>query len=109
MEIEGVIVFFIFLSVVFGILSIILFFKIWGMADNVQRMSRRKPEYLLEEAKIESLLENKDAVKKLVDRAFCIEVLSETGNGFVFVEKRYTEIYKKFDIEPVDFDRYKKS
>lgn len=104
--------------IVFGVLQIILFFKIWGMTDDIREINSKvcienKP-YMdpFLEAKISYLKGDKISTKDLVDNNFFTELLrcysydpfDERYNSLV---EKYKPIYKNLEIEEPDFSKFK--
>ncbi len=68
--------------IVFAILQIVLFFKIWGMTNNVSRITKlqeeipSKEEELIRKAQLLSMNGNYDAAKEKYNEAFLLNVIS---------------------------------
>ena len=62
--------------IVFGILQIILFFKLWGMTNDVKKIKSSLPISLegISPAKIEFAIGNKEKAKEMVKREFISDV-----------------------------------
>ena len=76
---EGLIQFTGIVMIAFGILQIILFFKIWGMTNNVKRIWKK--------------IDNKD-------------FLSDACVNYIKIKEKYTRIFKKIDKPAPDFNKY---
>lgn len=95
--------------IVFGILQIILFFKTWGMANDVATIKKSLPntETDLSEARLEFIIGNIDKAKDLAKREFIVDVFhiyKKTVNGRIFkgeyathfnsIENKYRNAFK---------------
>jgi hypothetical protein len=115
-----------FISIIFGILNIILFFKIWDMTDNVKSIKKNVDLFFLhrQHAEIE---EKEDAVfeakvsyfqgelieaKKVLDRAFFHDLVKISHLEYSFDERynalviKYKPLYEAMNIESPNFDKY---
>lgn len=100
----------------FGILQIILFFKIWGMTNNVKRIWKKlENKDFLSEACVSYIKGDLEETERLANEAFLQEIafLSKSSNsyedwlnGFVKIKEKYTRIFKKIDKPSPDFDKY---
>lgn len=100
----------------FGILQIILFFKIWGMTNNVKRIWKKlENKDFLSEACVSYIKGDLEETERLANEAFLQEIafLSKSSNsyedwlnGFVDIKEKYTRIFKKIDKPSPDFDKY---
>lgn len=98
-------------------MQIILFFKIWGMTNNVNRIWKKiDSKDFLSEACITYIKGDLEETNKLANEAFLQEVamLSKSSNayadweeGFNKLEKKYTRIFKKIEKPAPDFDKYR--
>ena len=92
---------------VFGVLQIILFFKMWGMTNDVNKIKQKletQPEeedILITEAQIKALNENKEEAFELYQKAFYKSVLElfnktikEYGDDDNMSYKERNEYYK---------------
>ena len=114
---EGLMNFTGFIIIAFGIMQIILFFKIWGMTNNVNRIWKKiDSKDFLSEACITYIKGDLEETNKLANEAFLQEVamLSKSSNayadweeGFNKLEKKYTRIFKKIEKPAPDFDKYR--
>ena len=114
---EGLMNFTGFIIIAFGIMQIILFFKIWGMTNNVNRIWKKiDSKDFLSEACITYIKDDLEETNKLANEAFLQEVamLSKSSNayadweeGFNKLEKKYTRIFKKIEKPAPDFDKYR--
>ena len=87
---EGLIQFTGIVMIVFGILQIILFFKIWGMTNNVKRIWKK--------------IDNKDFLSDA-----CVSYIKgnlEETERLVKIKEKYTRIFKKIDKPAPDFNKY---
>lgn len=94
-----------FIIIAFGIMQIILFFKIWGMTNNVNRIWKKiDSKDFLSEACITYIKGDLEETNKLANEAFLQEVamLSKSSNayadweeGFNKHKKRNTRVFLK--------------
>lgn len=102
--------------IAFGILQIILFFKIWGMTNDVSRIWKKiDNKDFLSEACVSYIKGNLDETERLANEAFLQEAafLSKSTNsyedwqnGYRKLEEKYTRIFKKIDKPAPDFKKY---
>lgn len=102
--------------IAFGILQIILFFKIWGMTNDVSRIWKKiDNKDFLSEACLSYIKGNLDETERLANEAFLQEAafLSKSTNsyedwqnGYRKLEEKYTRIFKKLDKPAPDFKKY---
>lgn len=114
---EGLMNFTGFIIIAFGIMQIILFFKIWGMTNNVNRIWKKiDSKDFLSEACVAYIKGDLEETNKLANEAFLQEVamLSKSSNayadweeGFNKLEKKYTRIFKKIEKPAPDFNKYR--
>lgn len=114
---EGLMAFAGVVMIAFGILQIILFFKIWGMTNDVKRIWKKvNNDDFLSDACLSYLKGNIEEVEKQANEAFLQEValLSKSSesyedwaNGFNQIEEKYTRLFKKIDKSAPDFEKYK--
>ena len=105
------------IAIGFGILQIVLFFKVWDMTDNIKKIVvfLKKQNPFWEYANQAYLMGNKPVLLKQLEKAFTFECkrdLLDKGrlgylNTFKEREDSFIEICaRSFDIEP-DFDMSK--
>lgn len=110
--------FLIIVLVIFGLLQLILFFKIWGMTDDIQKTTRRKLEpTFLEQAHDAFLYGNQRAVRYFLEKALFQELKWFAKDSYytdkVFQEKadevttRYQEYFRDMGVEAPNFEDYK--
>lgn len=114
---EGLMTFTGLVMIAFGILQIILFFKLWGMTNNVKRIwDKINNEGHLSKACVSFIKGDIEETEKLLNDAFLQEVanLSEATKdyevwnvGFSKVEERYKKAFSKIDRQAPDFDKYR--
>lgn len=102
--------------IAFGILQIILFFKIWGMTNDVSRIWKKiDNKDFLSEACLSYIKGNLDETERLANEAFLQEVaylskssksLNDWTTGYRELKKKYTRIFKKIEKPTPDFDKY---
>lgn len=112
--------------IVFGILQIILFFKTWGMTNNVAIIKKSLPntETDLSEARLEFIIGNIDKAKDLAKREFVVDVFQiykKTVNGRIFkgeydtyfnsIENKYRKAFENAStfIKFEDFSSFDKA
>ena len=73
---EGIALFVSIVIIVFGILQIILFFKLWGMTNDVKKIKSSFPMSIagISPAKIEFAIGNKEKAEEMVKREFISDV-----------------------------------
>lgn len=73
---EGIMTFTAIVMIVFGILQIILFFKIWGMTNNVSKIKRglKKDDTLIIEAQVKALDGLHNEAFKLYEKSFYMSI-----------------------------------
>lgn len=116
---EGLIQFTGIVMIAFGILQIILFFKIWGMTNNVKRIWRKiDNKDFLSEACVTFIKGDIETTEKLANEAFLQEValLSKSSesyedwlNDYKHLQEKYTRIFKKIDRPAPNFEKYEDS
>ncbi len=113
---EGLMQFTGIVIIAFGILQIILFFKVWGMTNNVKRIWKKiNNKDFLSNACISYIKGDLEETEKLANEAFLQEValLSKSSesyedwlNGYKKLKDKYTRLFKKIDKPAPDFDKY---
>lgn len=113
---EGLIQFTGIVIIAFGILQIILFFKVWGMTNNVKRIWKKiDNKDFLSNACISYIKGDLEETEKLANEAFLQEValLSKSSesyeawaDGYKELKEKYTRIFKKIDKQTPDFNKY---
>lgn len=103
--------------IVFGILQIILFFKVWDMTDNVKLILKKKDnKNLLSEACVAYVKGKLEEAERLVNESFLYEASklsslyedkSEWGIEYGKLVKKYTRIFKNLGETHPDFEIYK--
>lgn len=97
-----------FLSIIlliFGVLQIILFFKMWGMTNDIKKI---KNKYIKEgypagtsPAKIEFIIGNKEKAKEMAYREFVFEVnklyIDISKNRIMSEEQEYIKEFEKLE------------
>lgn len=96
--------------IVFGILQIILFFKLWGMTNNVKKIADKLNSRISwnDQIQIELLKGDKDKAQELLKEKFFIEVLELYVNEIIFYDKKYKDITSRYPQlkEVIDFAKY---
>ena len=113
---EGLIQFTGIVMIAFGILQIILFFKVWGMTNNVKCIWKKiDNKDFLSEACISYIKGNLDETERLANEAFLQEVaylskssesLNDWTTGYWKLKQKYTRLFKKIEKPAPDFDKY---
>lgn len=113
---EGLIQFTGIVMIAFGILQIILFFKVWGMTNDVKRIWKKiDNKDFLSDACVSYIKGNLEETEKLANEAFLQEVafLSKStnsyedwDNGYKEIKEKYTRLFKKIDKPAPDFNKY---
>ena len=113
---EGLIQFTGIVMIAFGILQIILFFKIWGMTNNVKRIWKKiDNKDFLSDACVSYIKGNLEETERLANEAFLQEValLSKSSesyedwiDNYIKIKEKYTRIFKKIDKPAPDFNKY---
>lgn len=113
---EGLMQFTGIVIIAFGILQIILFFKVWGMTNNVKRIWKKiDNKDFLSNACISYIKGDLEETEKLANEAFLQEValLSKSSesyeawaDGYKELKEKYTRIFKKIDKQTPDFNKY---
>ena len=116
---EGLMTFISILFIVFGVLQIILFFKVWGMTNNMAKIKKRILENdYTSDACYHYLIGDIDKAEKLLNDAFLKEVSSfsqqakdweDWGNGYELITRKYKRAFKKMDRPAPDFEKYRES
>lgn len=99
--------------IAFGVLQIILFFKVWGMTNDVREIKNNTINSLLDEAHKQIIIGNKDKAFEIYQRLYVEELikLSEIRLNF---EKNYPKLVEKYKYElsklgngySIDFSQY---
>ena len=99
--------------IVFGVLQIILFFKVWGMTNNVRKLGKNIIGNSLDEAHKQIILGNKDKAFEIYKRLYVEDLIkiSELPGDFKYnyprlVEKYKYELSKLGDEYSIDFAKY---
>lgn len=98
---------------VFGVLQIILFFKLWGMTNDIRELKKREAEPKSDRARIAYLRGDKGLAQQLMDEHFF-----ETARKHAVIQYHFsleyaklveaaTILYEKMDLRAPDFEKYK--
>ena len=106
---EGITLFVSIVIIVFGILQIILFFKLWGMTNDVKKIRKSLPNVSsdLSPAKIEFIIGNTDKAKEMLKKEFVLDVYE----SYMKIVKENTEVTDPSVMEKeysIDYDRLKR-
>lgn len=102
--------------IAFGILQIILFFKLWGMTNNVNRIWKKlNTDKALCNAGFRYLQGNIEETEKLLHEAFLKEVVElsqsttdweEWEAGYYLIQEKYKKAFKKINKPAPNFEKY---
>jgi calcineurin-like phosphoesterase family protein len=106
---EGFTLFVSIVIIVFGILQIILFFKLWGMTNDVKKIRKSLPNVSsdLSPAKMEFIIGNTDKAKEMLKKEFVLDVYE----SYMKIVKENTEVTDPSVMEKeysIDYDRLKR-
>ena len=106
---EGITLFVSIVIIVFGILQIILFFKLWGMTNDVKKVRKSLPNVSsdLSPAKMEFIIGNTDKAKEMLKKEFVLDVYE----SYMKIVKENTEVTDPSVMEKeysIDYDRLKR-
>lgn len=106
---EGITLFVSIVIIVFGILQIILFFKLWGMTNDVKKIRKSLPNASsdLSPAKMEFIIGNTDKAKEMLKKEFVLDVYE----SYMKIVKENTEVTDPSVMEKeysIDYDRLKR-
>ena len=80
---DGFNIFIVLLIVVFALLQIILFFKVWGMTNDIKAIKDKIPDNdRIRDAEIAYLSGNSDIAKKVLDDYLKITIQEEKENHY---------------------------
>lgn len=98
---------------VFAVLQVILFFKLWGMTNNVKKLVNqsktvKNEKYFLNEAVFYDLKGDKEKAKEMYENAYIYSIIKLfSENNKEFYEKFHYEIMKKYsNLIDIDFSKY---
>ena len=106
---EGITLFVSIVIIVFGILQIILFFKLWGMTNDVKKIRKSLPNVSsdLSPAKMEFIIGDTDKAKEMLKKEFVLDVYE----SYMKIVKENTEVTDPSVMEKeysLDYDRLKR-
>lgn len=106
---EGIALFVSIVIIVFGVLQIILFFKLWGMTNDVKKIRKSLPNVSsdLSPAKMEFIIGNTDKAKEMLKKEFVLDVYE----SYMKIVKENTEVTDPSVMEKeysIDYDRLKR-
>lgn len=112
-DISGLIALFL---IVFGVLQIVLFFKIWEMTTNISEIKNRifENDYT-SDANYYYLLGDIDKAEKLLNEAFLKEISNISSRttsednwaqNFEKLKSKYSKAFEKINRESPDFNKY---
>lgn len=107
---EGITLIVAVIIIVFGILQIILFFKLWGMTNNIRKIADKLNSKISrnDQAQIELLKGDKDKAINLYKEAFFVEIWELYVNDIIFYDKKYKDITSHYPQLKgvIDFEKY---
>ena len=105
---EGLIQFTGIVIIAFGILQIILFFKVWGMTNNVKRIWKKiDNKDFLSDACVSYIKGNLEETERLANEASkSSESYEDWIDNYIKIKEKYTRIFKKIDKPAPDFNKY---
>lgn len=101
--------------ITFAVLQIILFFKVWGMTNDVEKIKKGQERTKSVDARIASLRGDKAQAQILMDEYFfeTARIFATEGIGIEF-DKNYkthadycSNLYANMELKAPDFDKYK--
>ena len=101
--------------IVFGVLQIILFFKIWGMTNDIREMKKnQQPQHKSVKARIAYLRGDKELAQILLDEYFFEEARNFATNANYDFKYNYqnhvnlcSNLYSDMELKAPDFEKYK--
>lgn len=103
--------------IVFGILQIILFFKMWEMTNNIKQMKESiKDDSTFHKARLSFTKGDIDEAERLLNESYLEELTTLLPKadtpyrwefGIMTIEKKYTAAFKKIDRPLPDFNKYR--
>lgn len=100
--------------VAFAVLQIILFFKIWGMTNDVEKIKKGQERTKSVEARIAYLRGDKTQAQTLMDEYFFEEARKFAEFSNYYFEQNYkthadycSNLYANMELKAPDFDKYK--
>lgn len=87
--------------IVFGILQIILFFKVWAMTNNVKKIANKLGCYNepKDEVRKALLLNDKDKAVEILKEAMAQDIVEFAGGSTTSQYSRLQEIYDKYQVK----------
>jgi hypothetical protein len=124
---EGILTFITIITIIFGIFHIILFFKIWGMTNDVKEIKEKftAGEGKLMDAQIHYMKGDMAKCKDILDEALFRDIFNiyndifniynvwndictyKYNDKFKITSNRYQKLYSKMGIEMPDIKKYK--
>lgn len=101
---EGISLFVSIVIIVFGVLQIILFFKLWGMTNDVKKIKQALPNAStnISPAKMEFIIGNTDKAKEMMQKEFIFDiylVYQKAARGYITKREYiafFNELGKKY-------------
>lgn len=102
--------------VVFGILQLILFFKVWGMTNDTEKIKDKILNVSdIQKAELAYICGNKEAVEYYLHKSLISDLKLYAGNSFAYgkyedaferAKQRYTSYYNDYKADLPDFSKY---
>lgn len=100
--------------VAFAVLQIILFFKVWGMTNDVEKIKEGQTRQKGVDARIAYLRGDKEKAQMLLDEYFFEEARKFAENANYDFERNYkthanycSNLYANMELKAPDFEKYK--
>lgn len=113
---EGMLTFIGWVIIIFGILQIILFFKVWIMTNNVAKISKKMGcgNNKLHSVRATLLTEGADAAKKILLKSIVDDLMNFSENGinsgydsYNQIIEHYSPVFKYLEMEiPQDIKNF---
>lgn len=100
---EGISLFVSIVIIIFAVLQIILFFKLWGMTNDVKKIKQALPNAStnISPAKMEFIIGNTDKAQEMAIREFIVDIYSiykKALKGYI-TEKEYIAYFNELEKE----------
>lgn len=102
--------------IAFGVLQIILFFKVWGMTNDVGKLRKNIIGNSLDEAHKQIIIGNKDKAFDIYKRLYAEELIRISIESSDYFEEYHSRLVEKYKYElsklgdeySIDFAKYDK-
>lgn len=107
-----------FVGIVFSFLSLILFFKVWGMTNNVKNiliLNKKNNKDSYSKAQLSYAQGDIDSAEKFLNQAFIDDVIyllqgatsaADFNSSYYFFRVKYQAAFKKIGRPAPDFNKY---